>query len=191
MTNIAVDIDGVLTDHVTYLLSYLRKDLLKDIEMSKDDIDSWDSVIGGYSFKTIFERCLNDLSFIRDMPVIDGAVESVNQLAGKFHIIIVTARPAFSAMETYRWLKRNGFEFHTLFVGETIDRTELNIDVLIDDNPYSVTAFAKRGRLSIVYSQPWNLKLPPEADMYVRSGNIVRLNTWDEISSYLIKRLEM
>lgn len=188
MTRIAVDIDGVLTDHVTYMLEFIRGTILKDVDMTKEDVDSWDKLIGGYSFKTIFEKCLEYDDFLRNMPVIEGAVEGVNRLVEKFHVIIVTARPASTAGETYIWLRKNGFQFHTLLVGNTVDRTLLNIDVLIDDNPHAITGFAMRGGLSIVYSQPWNKRLPPDADEYIENGNIMRFEEWSGITRFVYNR---
>ena len=183
-----MDIDGVLTDHVTYMLEFIRGTILKDVDMTKEDVDSWDKLIGGYSFKTIFEKCLEYDDFLRNMPVIEGAVEGVNRLVEKFHVIIVTARPASTAEETYIWLRKNGFQFHTLLVGNTVDRTLLNIDVLIDDNPHAITGFAMRGGLSIVYSQPWNKRLPPDADEYIENGNIMRFEEWSGITRFVYNR---
>lgn len=181
MWKIGVDVDGVLADHVPHLLNYLNEDRCKESRLQREDISHWNISICGRDFKSLFEDYLKNKDFILEMPVIEGAVKGVRKLSSNYMISIVTNRPAYSAEATYRWLRKNRIEFHSLLVGRDIDRLYMGIDILIDDNPYAAIEFASKKGLSILYSQPWNMTMP----RVIKSRNIIRCNTWDEIIDVL------
>ena len=185
MRKIGVDVDGVLADHVPHLLNYLNKNRCKELRLQRKDISQWNISICGRDFKSLFEEYLKYQDFILEMPVVEGAVEGIRKLSSHHIIFIVTNRPAYSAEATYRWLRKNNIEFHSLLVGREIDRIYMGIDILVDDNPYAVIEFASKKGLAILYSQPWNMTLPQVISNSIKSRNIIRCNTWDEIIDIL------
>lgn len=183
MWKLGIDIDGVLADHVTHLLNHLNRDRCGKLDIEREDISQWNINICGKDFRSLFEEYLKNDDFILKMPVIEGSIEAVKALSSHYMIFIITNRPTYSAKVTYKWLKKNRIEFHSLLVGRNINRAYVGIDILIDDNPYAVMEFASRKKLSILYSQPWNKILPKTMDNNMK--NIVRCETWREIINVL------
>lgn len=179
---LAVDIDGVLGDHVSHLISHLKSKGVLDDSFSKNDVNRWDSMIGGYGFKEIFEMHLFDRDFILGIPVIEGAVKAINELSRYYKIIIVTARPEFTRDATIEWLDLKGFRYDELLVGLGPDRVLLDVDILIDDNPHAIIGFVSRGGTGIIFSQPWNLDVDPPKT----SGKFLRFDNWCDIKRYIL-----
>lgn len=183
---IGVDLDGVLAEHVSHLLEYLRKRTLISGDLTKSSITHWDYEILGRKFKDVFEEHLKLADFVESMPTVEGAVESVNELYKKHYICIVTARPNYSYESTLKWLLSNGFKYHDFVCNVGLGRIELNIDVLIDDSPTYTLGFVKKGKIAILFDQPWNRNLDPEFDGYANI-KLYRCKGWDEIVGLLNK----
>lgn len=182
MCRIGIDVDGVLAEHVPHLIKYLKREC-DGLKLEKEDVSSWNINICGLDFKSLYEKYLRHKDFIYEIPVIEGAVEGVEKLSRRHRILIVTNRPSYSAEDTYIWLKNNGFEFHSLIVGSELDRVNLGIDILIDDNPYAIIKFARTGRESLLYYQPWNRKLFDMLDWNrdYRGLKIIKCRSWGDI----------
>ncbi len=181
---LAVDIDGVLGDHVLHLIEYLKDKGVLDSGFTKDNIDRWDSLIGGKGFKEVFEAHLFDREFVLGIPVIEGAVEAIRRLRGVYKVLIVTARPRYAYGSTMEWLKRNGFEFDRFEIDVGDERVNLGVDILIDDNPYTILDFVRSGGLGIIFTQPWNKSLEYNPNDMV--GRLVRFDKWGDIVDYLL-----
>lgn len=179
---LAIDIDGVLGDHVLHLINHLKQKGVLDCNFSKIDVDTWDSMIGGYGFKEIFEMHLFDRDFIMGIPVIEGAVEAISELRRYHKIVIVTARPEFARDATVEWLGLNGFSYDDLLIGVGSERVDLDVDVLVDDNPNTIVEFVARDRVGIIFSQPWNMSLDPTD----AGGKFLRFDNWRDIKNYIL-----
>jgi 5'(3')-deoxyribonucleotidase len=177
MKNIGVDLDGVLADHVTHLINHMKIDKLIPHHYNREMVSSWDTIIFGYNFKDIFESYLKSDRFTLSMPSIDFSAEALKILSEDHYINIITARPSYAVYKTYKWLEDNGYIYTSLSIGYAEDRISLGIDILIDDNPFAIREFSKRG-IAIIYDQPWNRG-------YEYSDNVIRVYSWEEIIEIL------
>ncbi len=182
---VAIDIDGVIGDHVAHLINVLKMKGVLDRDFSKEDVNRWDSSIGGYGFKEVFEKHLLDADFIMGIPVIEGAPEVIKALKDRYNILIVTARPDYTYDLTREWLDNVGVVYDKLLVGIGDERVDLGVDVLIDDNPYTVSKFALRGGLGVIFNQPWNESLE-QVGIDPPMDRIIRVYNWVEIGEYLL-----
>ena len=183
---VAVDIDGVLGDHVLYLIEYLKRKGVVDDGFSKEHVNRWDSMIAGHGFKEIFEMHLLDREFVTNIPVIEGSVDAIREIKRYYKVIIVTARPQYAYEATVDWLVSNGFEYDEFIIGLGPERVDLDVDVLIDDNPYTVLEFVSRGRNGIIFSQPWNQSVDISRINESFPGKLVRLGNWRKIRDLLL-----
>jgi 5'-nucleotidase len=129
---IAIDMDGVLADEETQLISRYVKDF--GIEMTPGEL--WKKAEGGATpEKEALYRFINSPGFFRSLPVMEGAVEVVQHLQVNFDIYIVSAAMEFphSFPEKYDWLQEF-FPFipwtNIVFCG---DKSIIDTDYLIDD----------------------------------------------------------
>jgi len=183
---VAVDIDGVLGDHVLYLIEHLKRKGILDDGFSKENVNKWDSMIAGHGFKEIFEMHLLDRDFVTNIPVIEGSVDAIREIKRYYRVIIVTARPRYTYDATVDWLVSNGFEYDEFIIGLGPERVDLDVDVLIDDNPYTVLEFVSRGGHGIIFSQPWNQSVDISRVNESYPGKLVRLGNWRKIRDLLL-----
>ncbi len=100
---------------------------------------------------------LHQPGFFRDIPVMDGAIRTVQELSRYYEIFVATAAMEFpnSFKEKYDWLAEH-FPFipwhNIVFCG---DKSIIASDYLIDDHIKNMVSFTGKG---ILYSAPHNLK---------------------------------
>lgn len=183
---VAVDIDGVLGDHVQYLIEHLKRKGVLDEGFSKEHVNRWDAMIAGRGFKEIFEMNLLDRDFVSNIPVIEGSVDAIRAIKRYYKVIIVTARPRYAYDSTVEWLVSNGFEYDEFIIELGPERVDLDVDILIDDNPYTILEFVSRGRYGIIFSQPWNQFLDISQVNERLPGKLVRVGDWRKIRDILL-----
>lgn len=183
MPSIIIDIDGVLADHVDHLIRRFREMRILPEDFTKENVDRWDSIIGGLKFRDAFESQIIHDEFILGMPPIDGSVDAVNKLYEEYRVILVSARPRYTEESTIKWLKMHGYRYNELYIDIGEERVQIGGEVLIDDNPYTTVKFAERGGISIIYAQPWN---NIDTSSLANIGDrIFRIGSWDRIVSLI------
>jgi 5'(3')-deoxyribonucleotidase len=155
---IAIDVDGVLADHVSHVLPILEPDF--QFSATFDQIRVWDFPINATSFGRIIRDNQKLRDFVLSTPVVEGAATSMSALYSMHHIAIVTARPAEANNWTEEWLRINAIPydvFANLMEG-TKHNTPIPCDVLVDDYVVNLREFLKNspGR-GILFSRPWNV----------------------------------
>ncbi|WP_424005622.1 5' nucleotidase, NT5C type (plasmid) [Haloarcula salina] len=179
---IAVDVDGVLADHVSAVLSRLRaeNDGFSRTNMS---MTHWDEPLPelGTSLKPAIEAAESDPEFVRNIPPVKGAVQGTTELVDQGHeLIIVTARPRAILPDTHEWLEANSIphNYEEILSTDGQMKTVADTTVLIDDYPGHVNDFANAGRYAILFVQPWNRS---EVDDLIESANIFAAEDWEEV----------
>lgn len=125
--------DGVLADTEAQWLSWYEKET--GIALTKKDIEGKQEHDDAPEFKN-FRKYLYEPGFFRSLPVMDGAVEAVKELAKDFDLYIVSAAMEFplSLYEKHQWLAEH-FPFiswkNIIFCG---DKSIIDVDYLIDDH---------------------------------------------------------
>ena len=110
-----------------------------------------------------------------------GAVEAVRRWHRHGHCVHITShRPLDRAAATRAWLERIELPFDDLHCSfEEVSRcVELDIDLLIDDNPLNLTAALERGILAATIAHPWNRDLREEED-------VISADDWHELAARL------
>ncbi|MGL5256610.1 MAG: 5' nucleotidase, NT5C type [Proteocatella sp.] len=174
--NIGIDIDGTLT-YSGYFLPYLNEYFGKDVgyeDLIKYDFrDIYD--VTDEEINTFFHSEGRNLIFKVD--ILDGARETVLELAEKHNVWIITARKPETHDRTKLWLEENGLgniELITLGTPDKLGKArELGCEIFIEDHPEASVDIAEAGIKLYLVDAPYNQDSNHE--------NIVRVKDWDEI----------
>lgn len=135
---IIIDIDGVLAETQQYAL------LQNSIE------EVWDSEFAS--------QVLTPTESL-DIPVVLQAPWAIAQLRLLgCEIIYATGRPKELERITHEWLCKHFGFVHRLWLIRT--KADLLGDLLIDDSPEQIQAWARTDRPYIVFDRPWNKHIP-------------------------------
>lgn len=154
---IAVDIDGVLADQVTPVLDRVR--VRYGVDMDFKDIKSWDENISGTDSDIAkeIESAEKVDRHVREMPVIDGAIDALEKLLEEHEIIIATNRPSHTRTATKHWCEELGIPYKDIHFTREMGKEKLSANLLLDDHPSDVLAFIEnRDREAILFDRPWN-----------------------------------
>jgi hypothetical protein len=176
---IAVDFDGVLFDHVPYLLRGFRD--AHDIDLEDEGFRFWDF----FQYRAVRERNLtwNCVATILGgieadpthhmMPPKDPAAANIIRTWRRMghEVFIVTARASTSRATTELFLRTHGIEHDGLRMGVAL---KTGYDVLIDDAPHNVLMAAAAGGLALLMDHPYNRDVPDQR-------NPLRVRNWDDV----------
>ena len=180
---IAVDFDGVLFDHVPYVLRGFRD--AHGIDLEEEGMRHWDyfqyravreANLTWACVRSVLQRVDTD-PLLHEMPPKDPhAARVMNQWMDAGHeVLVVTAREETARATTERFLARNGIPHDALVMGAS---RKTGYDVLVDDAPHNVLMAAADGGLAILMDQPYNRDVPTRR-------NPVRARTWREVERIL------
>jgi len=171
----AIDLDGVICDHVSPLLPRVSTAIGRELE--KKDLTSWDFPVAKTSLCREIEKSLEDRKFALTFPMIEGALEALEQISKSVKIIIVSSRNPKHREMTEEWLSMHGVHYPLLMTGR---KDGVEADVLVDDNLEFAASFARSGRLAFLFSQPWNSDRS-RIRALVESGSIVVCEGWHSV----------
>lgn len=180
---IAVDFDGVLFDHVPYVLRGFRD--AHGIDLAEEGLRYWDF----FQYRAVREndltwRCVREvLDDIETDPVLHKrppkdprAAEVMERwLEAGHRVEVVTARQEKSREVTELFLAHHRIPYEDLVMDAG---RKLGYDVLIDDSPHNVLMAAAAGSISLLMDQRYNQDVPAE-------NNPLRVHTWEEIGRIL------
>lgn len=174
--NIGIDIDGTLT-YSGYFLPYLNEYFGKDV--GYEDLRKYDFTeiyeVTDEEVTTFFRGEGRNLIFKVD--ILEGARETVQELAKKHNVWIITARRPETYEKTKLWLIENGLgdiELITLGTPNKLEKArELGCEIFIEDHPEASIEIAEAGIKLYLVDAPYNKESNHE--------NIVRVRNWEEI----------
>ena len=179
---VAVDMDGVICDHVSPLLPRLSRLIGRKLE--RKEITSWDYRIGRKSLCDEVEKSLEDRRFALTFPPIRGATNGLRNISKFFKIVIVSSRNLKHIEMTKEWLLMHNIRYPLLM---TREKQKIEANVLIDDNLEFTALFARRGRVSLLFSQPWNSD-HSEIESLIQNKSIIPCKGWPSVVA-TVKRL--
>jgi 5'(3')-deoxyribonucleotidase len=141
--------------------------------------------VGGIPFDKLIARYLLDAEFVASMPVVEGAVDAVKTIRGKYPTGVASSRPKETETETVKWLTDNFGMKADRFTNTTgTDKSLIDANILVDDYPPNLKSFIakSRNRRGILFSQPWNTQHDEIAEL-IQKGSIVVRKSWEEIES--------
>lgn len=181
-----MDFDGVLFDHVPYLLRGFRD--AHDIDLETEGFRHWDF----FQYRAVREKdlswnCVRSvLRKIENDPILhllppkdpDAARILADWRAQGHGIDVVTAREEESRATTELFLRTHEIPHDSLRMGVAL---KTGYDVLIDDAPHNVLMAAAGGSLSVLMDQPYNRDVPADR-------NPLRARDWAE-AARIVSRL--
>lgn len=178
---IAVDFDGVLFDHVPYVLRGFRD--AHGIDLEEEGLRYWDF----FQYRAVRERnltwnCVRTILHsidtdpaLHEMPPRDAHAARVmaRWMDAGHDVRVVTAREETARATTERFLEAHGIPHHALVMGAA---RKTGYDVLVDDAPHNVLMAAADGGLAVLMDQPYNRDVPTHR-------NPVRARTWRDVET--------
>lgn len=168
---IAVDLDEVLNEFLPEFLKWYN--LLNNTNLSAKDVFDYDwakfmNISVDSAIKYVHEYFKTDE--FKNLPVADGAIATIQELAGKYDLYLITARQDILRDLTLYWLDKNFPKVfkQIIFVNHySLDNSpkrekgevceELGCKVIIDDNPYHIQSLIKYRIKVILLDKPWNI----------------------------------
>jgi 5'(3')-deoxyribonucleotidase len=153
---IAIDMDEVMADTLAKRLAIYRSEFGEELPReSLHGVSLYEAV--GEERRERVKAQLFQAGFFREIPVMEGAGETIRDLMQHYEIFIATAAMEYphSFPDKYEWIKEHLPFFpdsHIVFCG---DKSIIHADFLIDDSPRHFERFAGQG---ILLSSPHNAK---------------------------------
>lgn len=172
MKRICIDMDDVLADTLGEHIARYNRDHSEAV--TKADLHGkWLWEIVSADRQEGLEGYLRSEEFFEDLPVMEDSQRVVRELAKHYEIFIATAAMEFpnSFGAKYRWLRRH---FPWLNPSNFVycgDKSILNADYLVDDQPLHFRRFAGEG---ILFTAPHNLNVSQyrRVDNWVQAGRL-------------------
>lgn len=179
--NIAVDVDGVLANHVPHILRRVREKLA--VTFYKSKVKLWNQPIPNTN-TTIdreIESALTVPTYILTMPIVPGARKGIEALSRLGHtIVIATSRPPETDSYSKQWLIKKKIPFDHFINTRANGKLNLHADILIDDRLENVQEFARTKGFAILFLQPWNEKKDHLVDL-IKSRRLGCAKGWPQV----------
>ncbi len=179
---LGVDLDGVVADWNAGFKPIAAEFMGRDID-EMPEANTWELTEWGFDQELLhqaFEVAVGERRMYRNLPTYPHASEVLHRLddAG-VHIRIVTHRLVLTgahqttAGDTIAWLDDNEIPYWDLcFLGR---KSDLAVDLLIDDAPHNIASLRKAGRNVLVMDQ-----------LYNRDLGGPRANGWLDVEKYVM-----
>lgn len=164
---IGVDIDGTVGDYVDILRQYLTK----KFDTPENKISLTFPEPADYAFSNWGENVAQNFKQLHSEAVTDGIYQKMKPFPQAsehlwalnnedYHLRVITSRFVKHGQNyevvssTSKWLDMHNMPYRDLmFVHE---KTEVYVDVLIDDSPYNIEAYQRTGRNIIIFDASYN-----------------------------------
>jgi 5'(3')-deoxyribonucleotidase len=169
---IAIDMDGVIADHLSKHLALYNRDYEDQLTFANLQGKKLREV-AKYGIEV--QNYYRDVAFFRDLVVMEGSQSVIRQLQKNYEIFITTAAMEFpsSFQAKYAWLTEH-FDFipkgNIVFCG---NKGIIQADYLIDDNSYNFKTFKGKG---VLFTSPHN----------VYETEYARVNNWQEVAEMFL-----
>lgn len=183
---IGIDIDDVICEFVKPYLEFHNKKFKTFFEF--ENLNSnffWEDL--GHTRETIaehFDDFQSNFTSLLDLPLVEDAITSINNLSKNNEIFIITARPEEIMFETEQFLRTflPKVDFKLIHSGDVHGKNkskadicnDLNIDIMIEDGLSFCLNCARKGVKAFLFDRPWN-----QSDELPQ--NVIRVKNWKEI----------
>lgn len=157
---ILVDQDGVLANYQAHHLALWRLDHPEKFWIPLEAVsDHHMDNLYPDELKKVLRTIPHRKDFFRDLPVIDGGKEALEEMLACGHDVRICTSPLiahqFCVPEKYAWVEKNLGHKWTERIIMTRDKTLVHGDILIDDKPNIVGVRTPTWK-HILYDQPYN-----------------------------------
>lgn len=167
---VGVDLDGVVADFTGGWVQ--RYNAAFGEQLTADDVTEWGSAAELTHFGSMarFWRWArhgaeDGRSIFRYLPVYPGAVDGLNSLLRRAHVVVVTTKPRWAIPDTLAWLGELEVPLREIHVVE--DKTTVDCAIYVEDAPHHLRALRRRRPQSVVcrWVRPWNDPVPGCVDV--------------------------
>jgi 5'(3')-deoxyribonucleotidase len=179
---LGIDLDGVVADFNAGWMSRYNRDFGASLEPSQ--VVMWDGLHQLTHFETMDEfwawAQAGGASIFRDLPAIDGAVETITDLAREHRIVIVSSKYDWAIADTLAWLSEHRIparEIHFVW-----DKTTVPCDIYLEDAPHNLEGLISKRPESLVCRmvRPWNRPLEGATDVADWAGFRAAVLAWEQ-----------
>jgi len=167
---LGVDIDGTVGDYIQILREYLAD----RFNIPAEQLDARLPAPKDYEFTDWGKDISSNFKQLHSEAVAEGLYEKMDAFPNardklwllnseNYHIRIITSRFVMHGQNyqvvssTGKWLDNHDIPYRDLmFVHE---KTDVFVDVLIDDSPYNIESYQQSGRDVIIFDAPYNQHL--------------------------------
>jgi uncharacterized HAD superfamily protein len=175
---IGIDIDNVIGDTFQDLTYYIHKFIGKKIEpikmlefMRRKTLRTFIFVFKAWRIKLLTK-----------ISPINGAAATIQRWHPNHKIILITSRSVIFRKQTEKWLKEHRIPYHELHhakMGKKYKRGK-ECNIFIEDNLEECLILSDFCDKVILFNYPWNQSAK-------EINNIIRVNSWEEISAIVEK----
>jgi 5'(3')-deoxyribonucleotidase len=173
---VVIDVDNVLADSIRTWCKLVKERLAVDIKF--ENITSH-KLVGCVPFTPaqIFDLQDNVWGNWPQLPTTEEGIPHIlEQLQGMdYRINLATSGPVRHVRYVRKWLARNRIPYDKF---ENVkNKSNLSADILVDDAPEEIRAFASTKRSAFLYDRPWNRALA--------NGRFLRITKLSQLIQHL------
>jgi 5'(3')-deoxyribonucleotidase len=163
---LGIDLDGVVANFNEGWMERYNRQFNGQLHQSQ--VVAWDGLHQLTHFDTMDDfwawAQLGSASIFRDLPVYEGAIEVMAELAREHHIVIISSKFDWAIPDTLEWMAEHRVptrEIHFVW-----DKTSVPCDVYLEDAPANLAALVAARPDSLVCRmvRPWNRPLAGAVD---------------------------
>jgi 5'(3')-deoxyribonucleotidase len=179
---LGIDLDGVVADFNSGWIGRYNREFGASLEPSQ--VVMWDGIHGLTHFETMEGfwdwAQSGDTSFFRDLPVFEGALETITDLAREHRIVIVSSKYDWAIADTLAWLSEHRIparEIHFVW-----DKTTVPCDIYLEDAPHNLVGLVAKRPDALVCRmvRPWNKPVAGAVDVYGWTEFRDRVLEWEQ-----------
>lgn len=175
---LGIDLDGVVAEFNGGWMARYNAEF--GTSLTPDQVDRWDGLADLTHFEHMgqfwrWARGGDGPSIFRDLPMIEGAAEALDELALNNDIVIITAKPRWAISDTFAWLSDNRIPTREVHI--TSHKHEVDCNVYVEDSPHQLTTIVGRRPDAMVFRfiRAWNDPVPGAHD----------IRSWPELTAVI------
>jgi 5'(3')-deoxyribonucleotidase len=164
---LGIDLDGVVADFNAGWMERYNRDFGTQLHHSQ--VVAWDGLHRLTHFESMDDfwtwAQAGAASIFRDLPVVEGSLETMAELARDHRIVIISSKFDWAIPDTLAWLADHRVparEIHFVW-----DKTSVPCDVYLEDAPANLEALVAAHADALVCRmvRPWNRPIPGAIDV--------------------------
>ena len=166
---LGIDLDGVVADFNAGWIERYNDQF--GTTLLPEHVDIWDAPTLLTHFTNMSEfwswarTAGGGASIFRILQPYHGAIEALERLSRRHHIVIVTTKPRFAIHDTFEWLAEHRIPTSEVHIVD--DKSSVGCDVYLDDADHNIEALvaARPDALVCRYVRPWSRPHPGAVDV--------------------------
>jgi 5'(3')-deoxyribonucleotidase len=177
---LGIDLDGVVADFNVGWIERYNRDFGTQLHHSQ--VVAWDGLHTLTHFESMEDfwawAQTGAASVFRDLPVVEGALPTMHELAREHRIVIISSKFDWAIPDTLAWLAEHRVparEIHFVW-----DKTSVPCDVYLEDAPANLETLVAAHPAALVCRmvRPWNRPVAGAIDVADWSSFRERVHGW-------------